>query len=109
MKLFEGFNAQKIIMILVFTVAIFKVASAIWVGEPNYVNFAGFEAKPVFEILVVGLGILAGYAIVTKFQGGRMSTKDVATLAILAVSFWFVWTKLLGSPTISILASAIAP
>ena len=109
MKLFEGFNAQKVILILVAAIVVIQIASMIWVGESEgYVSFAEFQSKPVFEILIVGLGIWAGYAIVTKIQGGRMTLKDIATLGLLAIAFWFVWVKMLGSPQISILGGQVA-
>lgn len=110
MKLFEGFDAQKVIMIVIAAVVVIQLASMVWVGEAEgYVSFTQFESKPIFEILIVGIAILAGYAIVSKVQGGTMTLKHIATLVILGIGFYLVWTQLLGSPTISLLASAIRP
>jgi len=51
----------------------------------------------VMKFLVIGVGILGAYALITKISGAPMTKKDAFALILVGIGFWLLWDKVLGN------------
>lgn len=121
MAKFRGPSATSIVMVLVFAIAMIylwsqftdkgtctaadvtsKLHGCANAGDSYTIIFpSGFEnqLEPstmwIVRLIILGVAVLLGWVVVSKFLGGHFGRKDFITLVLLAVAVWFVWDKIL--------------
>ena len=71
----------------------------------------------IFKLIIIGVLVIAAYAVVIRFMGGNFNRQAVMTLIVIAVILWVLWdvilSKVLNSPTLDgitfAVKSALAP
>ena len=102
--------AQKIsigflIGVLIFVVALLMIVKQVYVGG-EFVPEA-FESQPIFELMLVGGAVWLGFILIGKFTKTAVTKKEIGSILLLTIALWYIWTRVLGSPDITILTNAL--